>query len=414
MENFKNGTARYLNDDERMISTSLKNIPLVIEPSENSGEINLPDFVAENSRKILSQLTENGAVLLRGFKVDSEKDFEQTITSIKGFQAMQSYFMAEPGRTLVEGLKYVHYTNKIYKTGGTFRLGGFHCENYYTCDVPQFINFWCSKPSAIGGETGLVHMGNVYKDLNSSIKEKLEAKAFLSKLYNIKGVSKKYNVTGDEIKKVCTDLGIPVNITPDGEEWVSLYKPSVIGHPVNSEPALAVNISGTVKGLDTYLKKILISDYSGFNWTLHRLFWRYPGLLNPKRAVKKAISSVLKGKKGQDTSKQSPEAGYNFPAEKLGSVFSEKDISLLAQSVRNNLISFTWERGDILLVDNLQVAHAGLPGFGSRTIRAILCNPIRITPAANASGRLNLGPEINYESLAATMEGLNTRQGSLV
>ena len=66
--------------------------------------------------------------------------------------------MAEPGRQLVEGTQFVYYTNKFFKTGGSFYLGGFHTENYYTPSIPNYICFFCIRLSTFGGETGLLNM----------------------------------------------------------------------------------------------------------------------------------------------------------------------------------------------------------------------------------------------------------------
>jgi len=44
---------------------------------------------------------------------------------------------------------------------------------------------------------------------------------------------------------------------------------------------------------------------------------------------------------------------------------------------------FTWRRGDVLLIDNLQVHHAGMPGFGPRDIKVIMGNPV---PLGHANG----------------------------
>ena len=35
-----------------------------------------------------------------------------------------------------------------------------------------------------------------------------------------------------------------------------------------------------------------------------------------------------------------------------------------------------WKKGDILLVDNTQVVHAGMPGAGPRIVRAMSSNPL--------------------------------------
>jgi hypothetical protein len=51
---------------------------------------------------------------------------------------------------------------------------------------------------------------------------------------------------------------------------------------------------------------------------------------------------------------------------------------VLAAAVRRRFSSFRWQRGDVLLVDNLKMAHSGMPGFGPRRLRAMICNPLPV------------------------------------
>ena len=48
----------------------------------------------------------------------------------------------------------------------------------------------------------------------------------------------------------------------------------------------------------------------------------------------------------------------------------------LAKLIRTYYSSCLWKKGDILLVDNKKVMHAGMPGSGPRLVRAIICNPL--------------------------------------
>ena len=119
-----------------------------------------------------------GAVLLRGFDITSDEEFEKRVLSIKGLQGISDAFMSEEGRIHSDNLKYVLHTNAVYKTGGTLYLGGFHSENYYSPDVPTYICFCCLKPSKRGGETGMINMEKIYHSLDNELKQKLEKNTF--------------------------------------------------------------------------------------------------------------------------------------------------------------------------------------------------------------------------------------------
>ena len=74
---------------------------------------------------------------------------------------------------------------------------------------------------------------------------------------------------------------------------------------------------------------------------------------------------------------------------KLEDCFTARDLDDLAQNLRNNYVSCLWQAGDILLVDNKQVAHAGMPGSGKRIIRAMICNPLSMQYTQNAGGEFD-------------------------
>lgn len=64
---------------------------------------------------------------------------------------------------------------------------------------------------------------------------------------------------------------------------------------------------------------------------------------------------------------------------------------------------FRWRRGDVMLFDNLQLLHAGMPGFGPRELRVMLCNPIPID-LNSRTGVLEIPLDSRYESLAVRLE----------
>jgi len=92
---------RSLYEREKEIQ-STNDSPFVFEATNEKDKIELQGFLVENSEDVLEKIHKHGAVLLRGFKIFSETEFEQAITSMKEFKAMDNYFMSEDGRTLVD------------------------------------------------------------------------------------------------------------------------------------------------------------------------------------------------------------------------------------------------------------------------------------------------------------------------
>jgi len=325
-------------------------------------------------------------VLLRGFDINSDFAFEQTLLSIQGFRGISEAFMSEEGRIHVDDLKFVLHTNAVYKTGGTLYLGGFHSENYYNPDVPSYIGFCCLKPSIVGGETGLINMEKVYQFLDFYLKRKVETNNFFVTKWLVSEITKRYSISEEKIEKICQYFDLPI-IGKDNEKFILMYKPSVFVHPNTKKRALQINLF-ELPSLNSALRECFLNDYQGKTWFWHRLLWKLPLFIfkileffyiifasffySPKEAFKMLLSKlhVYKALKKKNL------PPYNQI--KVASCFTDKDIKELAKLMRAYYCSCLWKKGDILLVDNRQVIHAGMPGSGPRLVRAMIGNPINM------------------------------------
>lgn len=391
-------TTRFLSKNERLILSAEEEMPLVIEANGSKDSQFLQEFLATHSQQILQDIANYGAVLLRGFEIQNEEDFEKTILSIQGLQGISEAFMSEEGRIHVDHLKYVLHTNAIYKTGGTLYLGGFHSENYYSPDVPSYICFCCFKPSLRGGETGLINMEKVYRHLDLTLKDKLEKKSFFVSKWLISEVADRYQTNTETVEKICQQFDLPM-MGHEDEKFILMYKPSIFVHPETKRKSLQINLF-ELATLNRALRKHFIADYQGKEWFWHRIVWRLPTSVfsvleflylaiapifySPKNALKSLTNKLRTFKAG----KKNKLSHVKHP--KVGSCFTEPDVQSLAKLLRNYYCSCLWKSGDILLVDNRQVVHAGMPGAGPRLIRAMICNPIEMKYSQSEHGCIDV------------------------
>ena len=392
--------ARFLRQDERLVLSAETEMPLVIEAKETTSIAFLNQFLSTNSEQILADITRFGAVLLRGFEVQSDQDFENAMLSIRGLQGISDAFMSEEGRIPAEGCQFILHTNAVYKTGGTLYLGGFHSENYYSTDVPSYISFCCLTPSALGGETGLVNMAKVYDHLTSELKHRLEKNAFFVSKWLVSEVAKRYHIPPESVVNIAHQVGLPV-VGQGSSQFILMYKPSVFIHPETKKKALQIN-QFEVVGLNEVLRKLFIKDYPGNTWFWHRVVWRLPRAVlkgleiiylmfasffySPKESLN-ILRTKIRTYIASKSHKQNKLPEFN--AEKVGDCFSKKDIKTLAKLMRTYYCSCLWQKGDILIVDNRQVVHAGMPGAGPRLIRAMICNPLEMQYLPTESGVLD-------------------------
>lgn len=385
-QRYPNVNQRFLRADERFILSDDEEMPLVIEATPSNKDLPfLTHFLTEHSESILNDISRYGAILLRGFQISSEHDFEQAVLSIQGLQGIRHAFMSEAGRTQVDGLKYVLHTNTIYKTGGTLYLGGFHSENYYSPDVPAYICFYCHQPSLRGGETGLVNMSKVYAHLSEELQKKLEANTFFVSKWLLSDVAKRYQISLEDVKNLAQTYALPI-LGEGKDQFIAFYKPSVYIHPKTGRRSLQINLFELFT-LNSALRQCFMMEYAGEDWFWHRFFWNLPApLLKTMEMIYLSTALMLHSPKKFYEDERSKFLNFRasrklqaFPNTRVGHCFSPEEIQALAHLLRQYYVSCLWQEGDILLIDNTQVVHAGMPGAGERKIRAMICNPLDLS-----------------------------------
>ena len=402
---------RTLSPAERRVAIQEHETPLVIEPLESRSFPFLQEFLKRNSSQLLEDIAAHGALLLRGFDVISPLMFEQIVLSIRGMQGMNEVLLSEAGRTITQGTRFVFHTNTLAKTGGAFDFGNFHTENYGVPDIPRYISFFCQEPSRLGGETGLLNTAKVYADVPDSLKYRLEERTCLVTSYSITEMEKRYGLSGEIIKKFCERAGLPVFMTR-GHWRVAIYKPSVIQHPVTHERALLISYF-FVPGLQKALLQTFSRDYLGSEWLLHKLIWKGPWWL-PRIGEPQFLVNALRARQRLRGEHAADAPLGATGSRSLGSLFSQEESQRLAKIIRHRFSSFLWRKGDILIVDNLKMAHSGMAGRGNRELKVMICNPV-LFPSSPTNSGLHVVPYSNdpQECLGTKLVRLRARGASM-
>lgn len=335
--------------------------------------------------RLLEEVWRWGAVLLRGYDVRSARDFEAATAHAPGLRAMTGHLLLEPGRERLDGTRSVFCTNRLRRTGGGLSFTGLHCENYYSPEVPVFMGFCCLTPPWLGGETMLTHMGRAYAELDSEIREAVEARSFFVSAVPVRWVADSHGVSSATVERLAKEAGLPV-VDAGGTRVLVVHKPSVIEHPHTGAPSLQVNLSAEVPGFDAALLPLLAPRYTGRRWAAHRLAWRSPrvarllGLadraLADPRGIPRRLRDAVRRRDADDggAADGPPEFGPT-----IASALSDPTaLRRLARAVWRHSTAVAWRRGDVLLFDNLQVLHAGLPGFGPRALGVQMYNPVTL------------------------------------
>jgi hypothetical protein len=230
-------------------------------------------------------------------------------------------------------------------------------------------------------------MANAYAELPAALQAKLEqGSASAPYFYWLSAVVDQYGLAEGEVAAFFARLGLPL-ITVDGRQAVLVYKPNVYRHPRNGKRSLQVNLSEEIDDFHEQFHRRMRPLYTGWRWTLHRLAWRY-GFVHRLWATVAFLKQVLGDRKlsaarwrqfFKEARAMRRRHRPDVPEPerpRMAGLLDEDDVQALATSVRKHLSAFSWRRGDILVFDNLQVLHGGLPGFGPRELRVLLFNPI--------------------------------------
>jgi hypothetical protein len=295
-------------------------LPLVFTPARAGAD--LASWAAEHRALIEQSLFRHGALLFRGFGLASPADFERAASAIC------PELFGEYGDLPREGVTGRVYASTPYPANKAIL---FHNESSHLPRWPLKQFFCCLTPSETGGETPLLDCREVARALDPAILARFRDKG-LSYVRNFcEGIDVSWQhffKTEDraEVERVCAEGGMRC-------EWVK-------GRTLRIEQK-ARAVVPHVRTRDTVF----------FNQVqLH-----HPYCLDA--ATRKSLVALFK----EDGLPRNVRYGDGSPIE--DAVMADLD-ALYWKRAR----VFPWEHGDLVMLDNMRVAHARKPFTGARKI----------------------------------------------
>ncbi|HEV3041431.1 MAG TPA: TauD/TfdA family dioxygenase [Candidatus Angelobacter sp.] len=297
-------------------------LPLVLRRPQ-ALKIDLTAWAAEHRDLLQAALLNRGGILFRNFEIESAEEFERFIQNISG--GSLPYTERSSPRTQVSGNI---YTSTDYPPDQSIFL---HNENSYQHTWPLKIFFYCHIPPAHGGETPIADTRKVLALIPPEIRAKFEEKKVMYVRNFGNGLGLPWQTvfqTGSKskVEQYCQEAGIQC-------EWLDKHrlrtrhiKDAIAQHPV------------------TY-------EHSWFN---HATFF-HPTTLSPKMLAE--LRLVV----------DDEDLPYNtFYGD--GSPIEAEVLDLLRSAYFHETRIFPWRPSDILLLDNMMVAHGRQPFEGPRQI----------------------------------------------
>lgn len=299
-------------------------LPLVVKPAV--AHIDLGDWAEGNGEFIETKLLKHGAILFRGFNVSIAPAFERF-----GLTICRELFNenGEHPRKTVSGNV---YTPVFYPAD---RKLLWHNENSFNHRWPMKILFGCRQPAQQGGETPIVDSRKVFELIDPKIRERfIEKKVMYLRNYgdglglNWETVFQTKNRS--EVEAACRQAAIDFEWKAGDAYGLRLrtrsVRPAVVKHPQTGE-------------------------MSWFNQAQH---W-HPACLDAE--TRKYLLSSF----SEEDLPRNCYYGDGTPIE--DSVMAE--ISEVYQQLE---VSFPWQQGDVLVLDNVLTAHGRNPFVGERQL----------------------------------------------
>ena len=317
---------------ETLLKADGHSLPLLIQPKYRG--VNLVSWIKENRKEFDNDLIKHGGLLLRGFNIKNLEDFGLFVNSFQS-KPLKYMFRSSPRHELNEQVKNV-YNSTIYPKKESINL---HNESSYARNWGAKIVFCCLLPAEHGGETPIADSRKILKDISPQLVSKFHEKGVLyrRRLIDTIGMSwKEVFQTADKkvVETVCNQNKIKHNFVNEKHLTIEWNKKAIYKHPVSQE--------------ETWFNHIyFFNKYS-----------RYAELgMDPKEHFSSDLihSDTLFGD---------------------GTEISYQEYVEIKNAYDKNTLSFPYEKGDILFLDNMLTAHGRNPYKGNRLIATAILDPI--------------------------------------
>jgi alpha-ketoglutarate-dependent taurine dioxygenase len=301
-------------DDQRAI-------PLVLEPS--AGPVKIAEWATVNEAFVAGLLRQHGALLFRGFGINTLPQFEEFARStMKGL--MEYAERSSPRSRVGSGV----YTSTNHPAKQEILL---HNEQSYTLNWPMKISFGCLQPAAQGGATPIADCRRVLARLRPVTVKRFEESGVMYERHYGEGLGLPWQEVFQTqsravVEEHCRRAQIEWEWKDEQRLRTVQVRPAIRQHPISGERT----------------------------WFNHGLFFHVTSL---SAEVREQLQSVVA------TDAMPYQTRYGDGAEIEPEVLAELRAAYEAEKVR-----FTWQAGDVLLLENMLVAHGRDAYEGERRV----------------------------------------------
>lgn len=278
-----------------------------------------------------THLLETGALLLRGFDVLGEQAFQSLVRGF-GHELLNYEFGSTPRKAIEKGV----YTSTEYPAHQIIPL---HNEQSYTLQWPMKIWFHCVQPSVEGGETPIADSRRIFNTLDPALRQRFSEKRLMYVRNYGNGLDlsweQAFNTEDRAVAEAyCRANRIAFEWKDDGELRTRQICQAVARHPKTQESVW-------------------------FNQA--HLFH----VSNLPEAVRESLMDLV------DDPLDLPRNVYYGD----GSALEESALAEIRGVLAECSVYFPWEQGDVLMLDNMLVAHGRASFKGPRQVIVAMAEP---------------------------------------
>jgi alpha-ketoglutarate-dependent taurine dioxygenase len=295
--------------------------PLLVSPATT--HINLTEWAKANKDFFNEQAPSHGAILFRGFGVSTAAEFEQFAEATSSGGLLEYRYGSTPRRQVAGGV----YTSTEYPADQVIPM---HNEMSYSRSWPRKIWFCCLKRASAGGATPIANSANVFGRISPPTRG----------CFMRRGVS--------YVRNYGSRLDVPLQQvfgTPDRDEIASFC----------SNAGIECEWSGNQLRTRQTCQATAVDPTTGA-----QLWFNQAHLFHVSSLATEVAAQLLEefGEAGL------PRNAYFGD----GSPIDEAMLEEIREAYRQESVSFAWEEGDVLMLDNMLMAHGREPYTGERRV----------------------------------------------
>ncbi len=356
-----------LNEDDKPHKELNQSFPLITAKPNCTDFNSLLDYLKNHQHELKSILTNHGAVVIRGYEVKTPEQFQQVGLNI--FPNLQNQYPGGAPRH-----KVAEYVWTASGVPSYLPIAGHTELSYSPSDKPAYILFFSPQVATSGGETPVIDMKSVLLDLPEQLQEKFAHNCLVTKLFWVSTQKKLFDVRlwkwpwfrdakswkavfntqdKDLVEAKCRDAGRQTEWFTNDNLIVSCPMQAISSHPITSETIWtgwfpSFHIWGVC------IEAWFVAKYQRKfrSWLVFFILFL---ITFGQICLEKLIPNNRK---------------YRVldVAFEDGSDLSFWDVYYIVKSYWQNTELFSWQEGDLIILDNYRIGHGRLPFTGERKV----------------------------------------------